>query len=191
MGKFDSIQTAEQMTAYCREFGLGQGSMKDWDLKHFRLIEEALLPNEKVITVFEGIHNYRSVTKHDGNFAYAITTKRIIMAQKKLIGSVVQSVNINNVNDITVGKGALLGVLTFDTTKEVFNVCVNREHVMTIHDFVHRSIETVKEEQAGMERQSKDMASVSNELIELKKLVDAGIITEDEFAIKKKQLLGL
>lgn len=51
-------------------------------VKHFKLIEESLLPHEEVKMPFIGLHNYIASTKHDGNFAYAVTNKRIIMAQK-------------------------------------------------------------------------------------------------------------
>ena len=65
-----------------------------WDLKHFSLIEDTLLSGETVYLVFEGLHNYQSTTKHDKNFAYAITSKRIILAQKKVIGSVLQTISL-------------------------------------------------------------------------------------------------
>lgn len=121
------------MVAYCQAHKLGSGLSTSWDLKHFSLIEDTLLPGEKVYLVFEGLHNYQSTTKHDKNFAYAITSKRIIMAQKKTIGSVLQTVSLNNVNDITFRKKLVMGIITIDTIKETFNVAADFETASRIH----------------------------------------------------------
>lgn len=195
MGRFDSIQTAEQMIAYCEEYKLGTGASPKKDLKNFMLIEQNLMPGEKVLTVFEGIHNYHSMTVHNGYFAYAITDKRFLMAQQRMLGSVVQSVNLNNVNDITMGRGIFLGVVTIDTTKERFNVCVGKKFVSNVHNFVQRTLNAIKEEQqegqAKKEGVSEKKESFSGDLIELKKLLDMEIITQEEFDAKKKQILGI
>lgn len=194
MGEYSSLQTAELMLAYCEEFDLGRGNSRDWDYKHFKLIEGALMPEEYVLTIFEGLHNYRSITNHDNNFAYAITNKRIIMAQKRMIGSVVQSINIDNVNDITIGNGLLLGTITVDTTKECFNVCVSKNRAQKIHSLIHQTLERLKSSKIESTQQKNSSGtndSISNQLVELKNLLDMGVITQDDFDAKKKQLLGL
>jgi len=191
------IRTAEQMIEYCQDFNTGQGSMQSWDFKHFKLIEESLLQGETVLVAFEGLHNYKSMTKHDKNFAYALTNKRIIMAQKRLVGSVVQSVSIEQINDITINRGFVFGVMTIDTVREVFNVCVGKEQVKVIHDLIHQTLEKLKKEkQSRDEERSKKTESTSAEgisaqMIELKKLLDMGIITQDDFDAKKRKILGI
>ncbi len=50
---------------------------------------------------FIGLHNYKSASKHDNNFAYAITNKRLIHAQQQALGEVVQSINLDIINDVT------------------------------------------------------------------------------------------
>lgn len=99
-----ALKTAQQMVDFCRTYGMGKGISQSWDLKHFAIIEETLSANEHVLTVFEGMHNYVSISKHDGYFAFAVTTKRFIIAQKKVVGSVLQTVSLENVNDITFRK---------------------------------------------------------------------------------------
>ena len=123
----DSLNTAEKMVAYCQAHKLGNGMSTSWDLKHFSLIEDTLLSGETVYLVFEGLHNYQSTTKHDKNFAYAITSKRIILAQKKVIGSVLQTISLQNVNDITFRKKLVMGIITIDTIKEPFHVASDYE----------------------------------------------------------------
>lgn len=123
----DSLNTAEKMVTYCQAHKLGNGMSTSWDLKHFSLIEDTLLSGERVYLVFEGLHNYQSTTKHDKNFAYAITSKRIILAQKKVIGSVLQTISLQNVNDITFRKKLVMGIITIDTIKETFHVASDYE----------------------------------------------------------------
>lgn len=136
-----TLKTAQDMYNFCQDHGMGKGNSQSWDLKHFQLIEETLSPNEHVLTVFEGLHNYASLSKHDKNFAYAVTTKRFIMAQKKAIGSVLQTVSLSNVNDITFQKKALMGIVTIDTMKERFNVAANYEVAERIHKSILKALE--------------------------------------------------
>jgi hypothetical protein len=76
------MQTAEGMYHYCVENGFGSGWNEEWGVKHFRVIENSLMNGEEVWMTFIGLHNYKSPSKHDQNFAYAVTNKRIVMAQK-------------------------------------------------------------------------------------------------------------
>ena len=77
------MRTAEEMYEYCVENGYGSGFNRNNSIKHFKVIESALQPDEDILSVFIGLHNYQSMSKHDNNFAYALTNKRIIMGQKK------------------------------------------------------------------------------------------------------------
>lgn len=79
------MKTAEEMYNYCVSNGYGKGFNKKNSIKHFSIIQDALFPDEEVLCTFIGLHNYVSAAKHDNNFAYAITNKRVIMGQKKLL----------------------------------------------------------------------------------------------------------
>lgn len=89
---------------------------------------------------FIGLHNYQSITKHDGNYAYAITNKRIIIAQKKLMGENLKVVLLNNLNDVSTSTGILMGTITFDTIKETFNVMVDKKQTNNIMSKVHEVV---------------------------------------------------
>lgn len=138
------LRTAEEMYGFCTSCGLGSGNMKSWDLKHFGLIEDMLDTNEHVFTAFEGLHNFKSMTQHDKNFAYVITSKRIIMAQKRAIGSVVQTVSLNNINDITFQKKLVMGIITVDTIKETFNVAADYETASRIHKSIQSALDMAR-----------------------------------------------
>ena len=136
------------------------------------------------------------MSKHDGNYAYAMTDKRIIMAQHKLLGANIQSVNIDNINDITMSKAGLmgigLGVVCIDTFKEKFNVGVNVTYAGNIYDRVHEVWDIIREKNTNNQQtRTVEAKSPVEQLKEFKELLDMGIITQEEFDAKKKELLGL
>lgn len=134
------MRTAEEMYNYCLDNEFGQGFNKKWGEKHFGIIEKNLLPDEEVLMTFIGVHNYQSMTKHDGNYAYAITNKRVIMAQKKLMGENLKIVLLKNLNDISTSTGMLMGTITFDTIKETFNVMVDKKQTNNIMAKIHEVV---------------------------------------------------
>ncbi|MEG0691933.1 MAG: SHOCT domain-containing protein [Oscillospiraceae bacterium] len=183
------LNVAQQMYQYCIDNNFGEGMNQKWGVKHFMLIEQSLQSDEEVLMCFIGLHNYISTTKHDNNFAYAITNKRIIMAQQKVVGQVVQSVLLDNLNDVTLNTGAVFGVLTVDTIKEKFNVCVSSRSAKSINDKIHEILLTQqKSKTAPVQMQA---VSSADELLKYKNLLDMGVLTQEEFEQKKKQLLGL
>lgn len=182
------MRTAEEMYDYCKKNDYGQGVNKKWDIKHFTLIQDSLAPDEEVLMCFVGIHNYVSASKHDGNYAYAITNKRIIMAQKKMIGESIQSIAFNNLNDITLSTGLLMGVIVIDTVKEVFNVGVNKKQARKINEQIHNLLIELQNRKISP---TQAQVSEADELLKFKKLLDAGAISEEEYNMKKEQILGI
>ena len=186
-----NLNAAKQMYQYCVDNHFGNGMNEKWGIKHFKLIEQALQSDEEVLMCFIGLHNYVSMTKHDNNFAYAITNKRVIMAQQKVIGQVVQSVLLKNLNDITANSGITLGVITIDTIKEKFNVCVDIQSANNICEKVHEVLLSMDDSRTAQPQIQIQQTSSADEILKYKNLLDMGIITQDEFEQKKKQLLGL
>lgn len=182
------MKSAQEMYQYCLDHNYGEGVNKKWGEKHFSLIAQALGEDEDVVMCFIGLHNYTSPTKHDNNFAYAITNKRVFMAQQKMIGQVFQTVDIDNLNDITMSSGMLMGVITIDTLNEKFNVAVNKKAAQSINATIHDVLFSIKQERktpAAIQPTS----SAADELLKYKKLLDMGAITQEEFDKKKKELL--
>ena len=178
---------AEGMYKYCIDNDYGSGVNQTWGIKHFRLIENSLMNNEEVLMTFIGLHNYISMSKHDNNFAYAITNKRIIMAQKKLIGENFQTVSLDNINDITFSSGITFGILTIDSIKEKFNVGLNKKSGKKVNGKVHEvldSLKTISTDSNGIHK------SPIDQIKELKDLLDIGAISDEEFNAKKEQLLS-
>ena len=188
------LNTAEKMYRYCEKNGFGHGFTKRSAIKHFEIIEVSLQNDENVYMCFIGLHNHRDGGGSDGNYAYAITNKRIIMAQKKAFGQNLQSVLLENLNDITVSTGILSGIVVIDTMKEVFNVSTTNKEAKNICEKVHEVLLSLKEQKDKVNTANTAMPNAfsgADEIMKYKNLLDAGIITEEEFNKKKQQILEL
>lgn len=190
------LKTAKQMYEYCVENKLGTGTTKGWAVKHFQLLIDNLKPGEKIYSVFIGLHNFKSLTEHEGNYAYALTDKRILMAQHKLLGSNVKSIDIENVNDIGLTKRGVIGIglsiICIDTFKEIFNVAVNVSFGENIYRCVNEAWDAVKMSKSHDQMESKNAPvekSAVDQMKEYKELLDMGILTQEEFDKKKKEVL--
>jgi len=150
------------------------------------------MKDEEALITFIGLHNYKTTSKHDNNFAYAITNKRIIMAQKgTLSGHKLQTVYLDNINDINFQSGMILGVMTIDTTKETFNVGLDKKSAEKVNSKVHEVIDELKSIKNQPQQPTISNVSVADDIKKFKELLDMEAITQDEFDAKKKQLLGL
>ena len=183
----EQLTTAKDMYNFCIKNKLGSGFNETWGLKHFGLIEQNLMEGEYVLMTFIGLHNYVSATHHDNNFAYAITNKRILMAQKRLIGEVVQAVSLDNINDITLVKKMVFGIITIDTIKEKFNIAVASNIADNINSQIHKILDNINKNSSI---QSSDIDSF-DKIKKLKELLDMGAISQEEYEAKKKQLLEI
>ena len=98
--------------------------------------------------------------------------------------------------------GILLGYLQFETAGRIMNNSASNFFNENTFTFEHPnpSNELMKEvanfvkhkvELSKTETNDNNTVSVANEIIKFKNLLDQGIITQEEFDAKKKQLLGL
>lgn len=189
-----SLRTAEEMAQWCEDNNTGSGFSKRNRLKHFKVVEENLHDNETVKGCFCGIHNYKSMGDHDYNHAYAITDKRIIAGQKKVIGDQVMIVSRKHLNDIKMSTGLMFGLIAFDTIKEKFNVQVDKKETKAIHKLlVHELFEDSEPSNVNINvsgnEEPKASKSAIEQLKEYKELLDLDIISREEFDKKKAELL--
>ncbi|MBU3090404.1 PH domain-containing protein [Clostridium gasigenes] len=187
-------RNANDMYQYCIDNNYGMGRTRSWGVKHFKLIENSLGSDEKILMCFIGLHKYVSISKHDSNFAYAITNKRIVMAQKKMVGEILQTVSLKNLNDITMVTGMAMGTITIDTSKETFSVGVNKIIARSINDKIHEVLLEVQDSKTNSLVQQKTSVpnySSADEILKFKELLDMGAITQEEFDVKKKQIIGI
>ena len=190
------MKTSEEMYEYCVRNGYGRGLIRNWSIKHFKVLENNLRDDEEVLMTFIGLYKFRSIGVHDNTYAYAITNKRMIFGQKKIVGENFKTVLFDRVNDISSSTGAVFGVVTIDTLGEIFNVGVAKKTAENICGEAHRIILNIRSDKANHNKESKINSNElrENPVLEIrkyKKLLDDGVISEEDFENKKKQLLGI
>lgn len=90
-----------------------------WRLKaHSKVIEKHLNPGEEVNYVFAAQRGF-STFDIFSTFAVALTNKRILLAQKRvLFGYTFLAITPDMFNDLTVNTGIIWGKINIDTVKE-------------------------------------------------------------------------
>lgn len=181
--------TAESLWAYCLNNKLCPPTMEKHMLKNLQVIIDALDEDEKILFCFGGLHNFKSVTKHDNDFAYAFTNKRILLGQDYMFAKNIKSVSYDNVNDVTMGT-LVVSTISIDTIKENIVIGVNKECGKIIYGNIQSVLNKVRGGVTKNATQS-SQAGAADEILKYKQLLDSGAITQEEYDAKKKQLLGL
>ena len=94
-----------------------------WRCKaHCKIIDRYLNPGEKILFIFAGQKNERSLDIFN-TYVVAFTNKRIMVGTKRvLFGYFFKSVTPDMYNDLTVHKGLIFGNVIIDTIKEVITI---------------------------------------------------------------------
>ena len=102
-----------------REFKKKFKSTVAWRIKrHSEIIEKHLNPGEKVLYAFAA-QGDRSSFEIFNTYAVALTNKRILLAQKRVVfGYTLLAVTPDMFNDLTVQSGLIWGKIYIDTVKE-------------------------------------------------------------------------
>ncbi len=89
---------------------------------HCKIIDQHLNPEEKILYIFAGQKNDRSVDIFN-TYVVAFTNKRIMVATKRvLFGYFFKSITPDMYNDLTIHKGIIFGRVVIDTIKEVITI---------------------------------------------------------------------
>ena len=158
--------------------------------KAFSEIEKMLRPDEDVLCAFTGSSAQRKNSSMLWFVGVALTL--LIGGQIKgllKVSYTAQSFNIENINAISQSWSAIGGDLIIDTLGDDIRIGESARDVVNsiIVDF-DTVLQSVKTPKNGAVIQQ---ASAADELKKFKELLDMGVITQEEFDAKKKQLLGL
>ena len=162
----------------------------------FDEVEKALQPNEEAIFTFVAT----GMTRKDSSMLFycgvAVTNKRILVGgQIKGVFKVsytAQSVSTANINSINESYSAIGADLVLETLGDDLRFAMsNKETVGTIKNKLWDILEGIKQEKpTGGNTTVVNQLSPAEELKKFKELLDMGIISQEEFDAKKKQLLG-
>lgn len=115
----DIVSRKNEVYSKVREFANRHPLTIAWRLKaHSRVVEEHINDDEEVLYAFaaqKGASSFDVIS----TFVVAVTNKRIILAQKRLIfGYFYYSITPDLFNDLTVKMGLIWGRVIIDTVKE-------------------------------------------------------------------------
>lgn len=130
----------------------------------------------------------------DGNtWLIVCTNKRVLMLDKGMVyGLKMIDIPLDRINSISHSKGMVLGKIAITdgaTTRMIENIA--NTTISFFVDAVNKEIENYKQSKNQPVTQVVSSTSAADELLKFKQLLDMGAITEEEFNIKKKELLGL
>jgi hypothetical protein len=161
--------------------------------------------NEEIHFVFFGMPAYKNqkgVFKHENTYGYAITNKRLIYALDRK-GSVLflkghnedlKSVPLKSITDIKYKTGLVFGTILVGTdgTIEDFIIDFSRTEVESVFKLLLNAFNMLKVFEKKINTAVPDqITDVPGEIKKYKELFDDGIITQDEFELKKKALLQI
>lgn len=179
------MRTAEEIYNYCTDNKFGMGMTKKWTLKHFSIIERVLQEDEEIYVAFVGLHDYKSLSNHKNNCAYAITNKRMIVAQKKFIGEYLQVIELKDLRDVSVDTKLIMGFIEFKFGRESFKTQFTKKECQNLLNKIQLTI--------GEFNQVEKYSSVDKDryadLLKIKELFDNGILTKEEYLMEKNKIL--
>lgn len=160
--------------------------------KSFVEVEKILRPNEDVLCAFTGLSVQRNNNSTLYSVGVALTNQRLLIGGKigwLKVSYTAQSFNIENINAISQTWSPIGGCLIIDTLGDDIRIDESsRDAVNKIIADFDATLHSIKANKSGVVVQQ---TSVADELKKFKDLLDAGILTQEEFDAKKKQLLGL
>ncbi|UTC13203.1 hypothetical protein A4W75_05460 [Latilactobacillus curvatus] len=152
--------------------------------KEVKALPEIISDNENILYATSGLV--------DGNTVLAVLTDiRILFIDKGLVYGIKSSeIPLNMINGVSYSKGMVLGsisVVNGAITTKIDNVSKATAPIF---------VDKIKDATAALKQNSQqtivtNTSSTADEILKFKNLLDQGIITDEEFTAKKKELLGL
>ena len=119
-----------------------------------------------------------------------VSNKRIILHEiKGLMSNNEKNIPLSSVGSINIKKSTVFATLEIVTSG---NVAVIDNVPVHLADEIKKVIDQARSQSSNASSSvAKESTDVTEQLIKLKGLVDTGILTQEEFDAKKKQLLGI
>ncbi len=161
--------------------------------KAFSEIEKMLRPDEDVLCAFTGSSAQRKNSSMLWYVGVALTNQRLLIGGQikglLKVSYTAQSFKIENINAISQSWSAIGGNLIIDTLGDDITIGETSRDVVNsiIADFDNVLQSAKSPKSAAVIQQT----SATDELKKFKELLDIGVVTQEEFDAKKKQLLGL
>ncbi|MFD1885566.1 PH domain-containing protein [Paenibacillus wenxiniae] len=154
--------------------------------KLIALAREHLQPGEEVLAGVFGAYETKTLGQATiKNGVLIATPDRIFFYGKRTFGYDSESFPFSNISSVETGKGLMGKTVTFFASG-------NKVSMKYINEGDYDQFIQIAQSKIG--KKSSNAESVNDPIEQLKRLAElkeSGIITEDEFAAKKKQVLGI
>jgi Bacterial PH domain/Short C-terminal domain len=153
--------------------------------KLVKLAQEHLDQDEQIIASVLGAYESKIMGRDTvRNGVFLATDKRILFYGKKMMGYDLEVFPYENISSFEIGKGILgRSISFFASGNKVKMKWINQGEVDKFIEYVRENV--------GKKSETKSSTNAADEIKKLAELKDAGILTEEEFEAKKKQLLGI
>jgi hypothetical protein len=162
-------------------------------MKQIDRAAEVLQADEQVFDVTTGaIEVTRMGEKTTRNGAVLVTDRRVILYTKKLGGYEMNDHVYGLLTALDYKKGMMFGSVTLSAAGDRTHVSqIPKEDVERIAKAIRERMASTVQAGGPTAAPAAPAASAADEIRKLAELRDVGVLTEDEFNIKKQQLLGL
>lgn len=150
-------------------------------------LPELIQPDETIKFATSGFYDTNT-----SSVLIVVTNKRILLENKKLLfGSQNTEIPLEMVNDISYNSGLVMAKVSITSgTKEHKVSQITKKVVAQLVDTIRQQTELAKNRNNQPQSQPQAPNTVE-QLKGLKELLDSGILTQEEFDAKKKQILGI
>ncbi len=130
------MKTSQEMVKFCRQYKLGTGLTKRGDLKHFKVIEQELEPDENIYAAWIAL-NFRNNVKWAGLFACAATNKSLILSQKKMFGVNTQILPLCDVQNISLTEPKkFMSIFSIKSINETLEIEMNSVEAQNTYEYL-------------------------------------------------------
>lgn len=162
--------------------------------KGIERIEGVLWADEEVLYIAPTnamIHSVNTKKKDKLPGIFVVTDKRILFSYKAGFSEMLETFELSEVETVnSSGNGLTGGRITIHTRTKTLEILVTykKEGMKEIQDTINRAVNAYKN---GGASHSESRDNSLEQIEKLHDLMKQGIITQEEFEAKKKQLLGL
>lgn len=155
--------------------------------------EKLLYPDEQVLFISPtNCTMYSSNTRKKESLpgVAILTDRRFIFHYKVLLNTSTDTVTLDEIRSVNCsGNGLTGGHIEIHTIAKTYDILVT--YKKDIMQKIQNTFETAKNSTVSNNSQSVSATSSADEIMKFKQLLDNGVITQEEFEAKKKQLLNL
>lgn len=200
----------EALAGRCVADGLDDGMDPQLLRRHLAVVVNGLKPNEHPYVTFVAQANYRDGRRNDGQFAFVATQRALHSSQRRLFGLRPVTLPWETVTDIALEEGTERSVLTINAPRDAMRLGLGPDEAVAavaalraawrgtpLSPATRGAVLYTESAETSPKAAGSDVASPSplgdpyEEVKKAKELLDLGILTQEEFDRKKRQLLGL